>query len=240
MELPESNSTHWMSKFIDRLPPLFAKRIRKVLRGIGMSIDYNNYSYSKLFRVCTQEGLALCNEIKLNQQINKHRLTERQQLGEFYEQFVIHIPSKQKKSHKKDFKRKKGSPEKQQENTQRRKAFHKASKGSIKSKNPQACYKCGRVGHYAKYCKIKDKIKELDLDDHIKDSLCKILLNSSPEISDTDKGSSSTSEDLRVFMKKVILHLLKKSKSSVIRDNAQIIVVIPTINFLIFTPKDLM
>ncbi|XP_070010111.1 uncharacterized protein [Nicotiana sylvestris] len=175
MELPESNSTHWKSKFIDGLPPLFAERIRKVLRGTGMSIDYNNYSYGKLF--------------------SKHRLTERQQLGELCEQFSIDIPSKRKKSRKRDFKRKKGSPKKWREKTQKRKAFHKARKGFIKSKNPKAYYKSGRVGHYARDCKIK----ELDLDDHIKDSLYKILLNSSPEISDNDEGTSSTREDLRVL-----------------------------------------
>ncbi|XP_070013503.1 uncharacterized protein [Nicotiana sylvestris] len=165
MELPESNSTHWKSKFIDGLPPLFAERIRK--------------------------------------KIKKHRLTERQQLGEFCEQFAIDIPYNRKKSHKKnDFKGKKGSPErrlKRYERTQKRKAFHKARKGYIKSKNPQACYKCGRIGHYAKDCKVKDKIKDLDLDNSIKESLYKILLNSSPEISDTDEENSSTSEDLRVL-----------------------------------------
>nr|XP_016466829.1 PREDICTED: uncharacterized protein LOC107789509 [Nicotiana tabacum] len=136
MKLPESNSTHWKSKFIDGLPPLFAKRIRK-------------------------EGLALCNKIKLNQQIKKHRLTKRQQLGQFCEQFAIDIPSKKKKSQKADFKRKKGSPEKQQEKTQRRKAFHKARKGFIKSKNPQACYKCGRVGDYARIVKSRTRSRNL-------------------------------------------------------------------------------
>lgn len=53
MELPECNSTHWKSKFIDELPPLFAERVRKTLRGTSMSIDYNQYSYGKLFSVCT-------------------------------------------------------------------------------------------------------------------------------------------------------------------------------------------
>ncbi|XP_070013189.1 uncharacterized protein [Nicotiana sylvestris] len=151
MELPESNNTHWKSKFIEGLPPY-------LLKG-----------------VCTQEGLALCNEIKLNQQIKKHHLNERQQLGVFCEQFAIDIPFNRKKSHKEnDFKRKKSSTEKHYERTQRRKVFHKARKGFIKSKNPQAYYKCRRIGHYAKDCKIKDKIKDLDLDDSIKDSYIKI------------------------------------------------------------------
>ncbi|XP_075099434.1 uncharacterized protein LOC142176212 [Nicotiana tabacum] len=200
MELPESKSTHWKSKVIDGLPPLFAERVRKTLRGTWMSINYDTYSYGKLFSICTQEGLALCNEIKLNQQINKHHLIERQQLCEFCEQFAIDIPSNRKKSHnKKDFKKKKGWTEKRYERTQRRKAFHKARKGFIRSKNPQAYYKCGRISHFAKDCKIKDKIKDLDLNDNIKDSLYKILLNSSPEVSDTDEEDFSTSKDLQVL-----------------------------------------
>ncbi|TMW80500.1 hypothetical protein EJD97_019099, partial [Solanum chilense] len=49
---------------------------------------------------------------------------------------------------------------------------------------------------------VKDKIKSLNLDDDIKDSLCKILVNSSPEESGPDNSGeeeSHTSEDLRVL-----------------------------------------
>jgi len=92
MELPECNSTHWKSKFIDGLPAIFAERVRKILRGDGHSINYDDYTYGKLISVCVQEGLSLCNEIKLNQQIKRHRLNERQQFGEFCEQFALDIP----------------------------------------------------------------------------------------------------------------------------------------------------
>nr|XP_009761043.1 PREDICTED: uncharacterized protein LOC104213276 [Nicotiana sylvestris] len=173
------------------------------------------------------ESLALCNEIKLNQQIKKHRLTERQQLGEFCEQFAIDIPSKRRNPIKRISRRRRVCRRNSVEKTQRRKAFHKDRKGFIKSKTPQAYYKCRRVGHYAKDCKIK----ELDLDDHIKDSLCKILLNSSPEISDTDEGSSSTSEDLRdlkinVLSNDNLIDLLRVIKDPELR--SQLIDKIPT------------
>ncbi|KAG5572769.1 hypothetical protein H5410_062535 [Solanum commersonii] len=45
MELPECNSTHWKSKFIDRLPTLFAERVRKAIRGDNHSINYDDYTY---------------------------------------------------------------------------------------------------------------------------------------------------------------------------------------------------
>ncbi|KAG5572448.1 hypothetical protein H5410_062214 [Solanum commersonii] len=97
MKLSECNSTHWKSKFIDGLPTLFAERVRKVIRGENHSINYDEYTYGKLISACVQEGLSLCNEIKLNQQIKRHRLNERKQLGEFCEQFAFDIPKQKSK-----------------------------------------------------------------------------------------------------------------------------------------------
>ncbi|KAG5572753.1 hypothetical protein H5410_062519 [Solanum commersonii] len=78
MELPECNNTHWKSKFIDGLSSLFAERVRKSLKGEGFNVNYDDYTYGKLISACVQEGISLCNEIKLNQQIKRHCLNERQ------------------------------------------------------------------------------------------------------------------------------------------------------------------
>ncbi|KAK9672111.1 hypothetical protein RND81_12G077100 [Saponaria officinalis] len=93
MELPETNSTHWKAKFIDGLPHLFAKRVKKSLRGNNVSIPYDQYTYGKLIGTCTQEGLNLCNEIKLNQKLKRQNLVEKHQLGEFCGQFGMDMPS---------------------------------------------------------------------------------------------------------------------------------------------------
>ncbi|KAG5572776.1 hypothetical protein H5410_062542 [Solanum commersonii] len=191
MELPECNSTHWKSKFIDGLPTLFAERVRRSLRGDDHSINYDNYTYGKLISACVQEGLSLCNEIKLNQQIKRHRLTERKQLGEFCEQFAFDIPKqkskdldssshKKKKSSKKDYEKWK---KKKMEKKLRRAKEGRGDSSKRKKKYRQnfnksdTCHKYGRYGHYAKDCRVKEKIKNLDIDDNLKDSLYKIMLN---------------------------------------------------------------
>ncbi|KAG5631121.1 hypothetical protein H5410_002838 [Solanum commersonii] len=77
----------------------------------------------------------------------------------------------------------------------RKKEFYKNNKSNV-------CHKCGRIGHYVRDCKVSDKIKSLDLEDNIKDSLYKILLNSSSENfspNNSDGEKSSTSEDLKVL-----------------------------------------
>uniref|UniRef100_M1D889 Uncharacterized protein n=1 Tax=Solanum tuberosum TaxID=4113 RepID=M1D889_SOLTU len=45
MELPECNSTHWKSKFIDGLPALFAESVRKTHRGKSET-EYSNHEES--------------------------------------------------------------------------------------------------------------------------------------------------------------------------------------------------
>ncbi|KAG5572427.1 hypothetical protein H5410_062193 [Solanum commersonii] len=68
MELPENGLDHLKAKFIDDLPLLFAER---------------------LIRACTQEGINLCNELKLSRRLKIDKLRERSQLGDFCTQFGL-------------------------------------------------------------------------------------------------------------------------------------------------------
>ncbi|XP_047266846.1 uncharacterized protein LOC107844225 [Capsicum annuum] len=158
---------------------------------------------AEMITVVTQEGLALFNEIKLNQQVKKYRLTERQQLKEFCEQFAIDIPKTSRESHKHKKKFSEERKSKKIKNKGKRNEDYKSKKAYRKAKKTNTCYRCGRFGHFAKDCKVKSKIKSLTIDDDIKDSLCKILLNSSPKNSSPDHSDNEendlTDEDLRVL-----------------------------------------
>uniref|UniRef100_A0A7N1A8C8 CCHC-type domain-containing protein n=1 Tax=Kalanchoe fedtschenkoi TaxID=63787 RepID=A0A7N1A8C8_KALFE len=201
MELPECNSSHWKSKFIDGLPHLFAERVRKTLRKDMIAIPYDTYTYGELIKTCVQEGLSLCNEIRLNQQIKRQSLLERNQLGQFCSQFGMDIPTNSKgkgkyisKEHKKPYRKKKRKySEEKLIKKQHREVHNKMN--NKKDKRQITCYKCGRIGHYANKCRMKDKIKNLNLDEELKDSLKKLLINSESETessSDTETETDSS------------------------------------------------
>jgi len=97
MELPENGLEHWKAKFIDGLPQLFAERVKKTLRTPQGAIPYGAFTYGKLIEACTQEGINLCNELKLSRQLKIDKLSERSQLGDFCTQFGLPDSGKQTK-----------------------------------------------------------------------------------------------------------------------------------------------
>ncbi|XP_049364493.1 uncharacterized protein LOC125829294 [Solanum verrucosum] len=102
MELPENGLEYWKAKFIDDIPPLFAERVRKTLRDTQGVISYRSYTYVKLIGACTQEGINLCNELKLSRQLKIDKLRERSHLGDFCTQFGLPDSAKGKQAKHRD------------------------------------------------------------------------------------------------------------------------------------------
>ena len=57
------------------------------------------------------------------------------------------------------------------------------------NQDTRTCWKCGKVGHLANKCTTKKKLAELDIDEGLKLSLSKILLNTSPDQRPTEPSS---------------------------------------------------
>ncbi|KAG5590797.1 hypothetical protein H5410_041311 [Solanum commersonii] len=77
MELPENKLEYWKAKFIDDLPPLFVERVHKALKGNNIEIPYKDLTYGKIIGTCTQEGLNLCNELKMARQLKMDKFREK-------------------------------------------------------------------------------------------------------------------------------------------------------------------
>ena len=63
------------------------------------------------------------------------------------------------------------------------------------SKRKVICYKCGKIGYYSNKCTTKKKLENLQIDEDLKQQLCKLLLNSLDE----EEIESSTESELDII-----------------------------------------
>ncbi|XP_058009314.1 uncharacterized protein LOC131183164 [Hevea brasiliensis] len=143
-------------------------------------------------------GLTLCNELRLQRQLQKERITGKRLLGDFCEQYglpPVTFPNKGKvkksgRESKKRYKKHRTfypQTSKRSKKPVRSKPVTSSKKKKVvKRETNVVCYKCGKTGHYANKCKVKQQIQALEINDNLKDSLIKILLNESESEEDLE------------------------------------------------------
>ena len=205
----DCNQSFWKEKFILGLPKLFFERIRiKIREQFNGQIPYDKLSYGEIISIVTSEAIKLCNDFKLKQQMKNEQRIYKNEFGSFCSQFGFNqketkLPSKQckkqvstKPSREKSYHNKRGThgnyrmnETKKQRHIQRmmNKEAHKKLEAPSQSK--PICFKCGKIGHHKKDCRVKQKINNLNVTEDLKDMLCKVMLNSTESESRIDSDN---------------------------------------------------
>ena len=84
----DCNQSFWKEKFISGLPRLLSERIRiKIREQFNGQIPYDKLTYREIISIVTSEGIKLCNDFKLKQQMKNEQRIYKNDFGSFYSQF---------------------------------------------------------------------------------------------------------------------------------------------------------
>ncbi|KAL7094204.1 hypothetical protein ACP275_11G087000 [Erythranthe tilingii] len=196
----DSNQRFWKEKFLAGLPTLLGEKVRNKIRETSgkQIIQYNEFTYGQLVSITQQEGLKICQDLKLQQNLKSELKRSKQELGTFCQQFDIGInkPSKdcngecvRTRTYRKTYKTNNSYKKYNRGNFNRNPRKSNEEYYKSRGKRPQQrykkplskieCYKCHKMGHTANYCKLNKMISEIGLSEDILNKLSAILIDSS-------------------------------------------------------------
>ncbi|KAH1247005.1 putative Polyprotein CP [Glycine max] len=196
----DSQQPFWKEKFLAGLPRSLGDKVRDKIRSQSANgdIPYESLSYGQLISYVQKVALKICQDDKIQRQLAKEKAQTKRDLGSFCEQFGLPACPKQKKKQSS----KKEIHENKPVNTKRfprRRYSHKPSTSrgmenpKQKTKSKITCYNCGKQGHISKYCRLKKKLRNLNLEPAIEEQINNLLIETSEE--ETETSSSVLSDE---------------------------------------------
>ncbi|KAL5127513.1 polyprotein [Glycine soja] len=196
----DSQQPFWKEKFLAGLPRSLGDKVRDKIRSQSANgdIPYESLSYGQLISYVQKVALKICQDDKIQRQLAKEKAQTKRDLGSFCEQFGLPACPKQKKKQSS----KKEIHENKPVNTKRfprRRYSHKPSTSrgmenpKQKTKSKITCYNCGKQGHISKYCRLKKKLRNLNLEPEIEEQINNLLIETSEE--ETETSSSVLSDE---------------------------------------------
>ncbi|KAG4949449.1 hypothetical protein JHK82_042663 [Glycine max] len=196
----DSQQPFWKEKFLAGLPRSLGDKVRDKIRSQSANgdIPYESLSYGQLISYVQKVALKICQDDKIQRQLAKEKAQTKRDLGSFCEQFGLPACPKQKKKQSS----KKEIHENKPVNTKRfprRRYSHKPSTSremenpKQKTKSKITCYNCGKQGHISKYCRLKKKLRNLNLEPAIEEQINNLLIETSEE--ETETTSSALSDE---------------------------------------------
>ncbi|XLT51433.1 hypothetical protein HN873_044037 [Arachis hypogaea] len=190
----DSQQPFWKEKFLAGLPKSLGDKVRDKIRSLTPNgiIPYDELSYGQLISFIQKVALKICQDDKIQRQLAREKTQNRIDLGTFCEQFGL--PTCHPKKSKRPSNRKVFKPNPEKNFRRSRKGFQKPKNEksfqknfqNYPQKNPIICYTCKKPGHISKYCRLKGKINNLNLDPLIEEQINNLLLESSENDSDQE------------------------------------------------------
>ncbi|KAH1198208.1 polyprotein [Glycine max] len=191
----DSQQPFWKEKFLAGLPRSLGDKVRDKIRSQSANgdIPYESLSYGQLISYVQKVVLKICQDDKIQRQLAKEKAQTKKDLGSFCEQFGLPACPKQKKkqSSRKEIHENKPIP--------RRRYSHKPSTSREienprqKTKSKITCYNCGKQCNINKYCRLKKKLRNLNLEPAIEEQINNLLIETSEE--ETETSSSEPSDE---------------------------------------------